>query len=174
MEYLSAIDDLGRNKLSIVALSSNVSQERASWKPAPDRWSILEVINHVADIENEDFRTDFDLVLFRPQSPWPSFNIHEWLVERKYNERSIDESIHRFESEREKSLDWLEELNDPDLEKRHSGNGFAHSPMSAGDVLVSWIAHDLYHIRQLALLRWDMLNAFEQPFNPIYSGFSTD
>ena len=172
MAYLTAIDDLRRNKSSMIELSSSVSQERAAWKPDSDRWSLLEVINHLADIENEDFRTDFELVLFRPEAPWPSFNIHEWLVERQYNERRIGESIDRFEKEREKSLHWLRGLEVPDLGTMHSGNGFAHSPMSAGDVLVSWIAHDLFHIRQIALLRWDILNAFEKPYNPIYSGFS--
>ena len=37
-------------------LYQSVSNEQARWKPGKDRWSILEVINHLFDEEREDFR----------------------------------------------------------------------------------------------------------------------
>ena len=172
MQYHDAIKRLQVNKRIIVDLTAGISQERAIWKPADDRWSVLEVVCHLVDIEIEDFRTDFDIVLHHPDQSWPSFNIEEWVIDRKYNERDISASLKAFGGERDKSVTWLSSLENPDLDTLHSGNGFDHGRMSAGDVLVSWLAHDLGHIRQLALLRWEMLNHFEQPYNPAYSGFT--
>jgi hypothetical protein len=44
--------------------------------------------------------------------------------------------------------------------------------MRLGDVLASWIAHDLFHIRQLALLQRDILDRREAPYQSGYSGFA--
>lgn len=33
-----------------------VRLEQARWKPTPDKWSMLEVVNHLYDEEREDFR----------------------------------------------------------------------------------------------------------------------
>jgi hypothetical protein len=32
-----------------------VTEAQARWKPAPEEWSILEVINYLCDEEREDF-----------------------------------------------------------------------------------------------------------------------
>jgi len=39
------------NAQTIHSLTSGVSDEQARWKPDPDSWSILEVINHLYDEE---------------------------------------------------------------------------------------------------------------------------
>ena len=46
---------------SIQALTTNVDDEQARWKPSPDRWSVLEVICHLHDEERYDFRSHFSL-----------------------------------------------------------------------------------------------------------------
>jgi len=44
-------------------LTKDINTELAIWKPAPDKWSILEVVNHLYDEEREDFRQRLELVL---------------------------------------------------------------------------------------------------------------
>ena len=173
MDYQRSVERLVLNKQIILNLVADISSEQAAWKPSPDRWSVLEVMRHLIDIEIEDFRSDFDIVLFHPETNWPSFNIHEWVVSRKYNEADLADSIGRFSDERDKSVTWLDGIDNPDLDALHSGNGFGGKPMSAGDVLSSWLAHDLGHIRQLALLQWEILKNTSKPYNPAYSGFET-
>lgn len=67
----SAVKQLRRNGSAIVALASAVDAEQARWRPAPDKWSILEVVIHLADEEREDFRTRLDLILHDPTQEWP-------------------------------------------------------------------------------------------------------
>jgi hypothetical protein len=171
MSFNKQVEKLISNKKIIEELVTGISQEQAGWKPAPDRWSVLEALNHIIDIEIEDFRHNFNMILFNPEEKWPSFEELGWITSRKYNERDFSESINKFITEREKSVAWLKGLEKPDLNAIHSGNGFNGKRMRAGDVLISWIAHDLFHIRQLALLNWDILNKWGGPFSSKYSGF---
>ena len=61
------IEDAAR----VGALVQGVSDQQARWKPDPDSWSILEVLNHLLDEEREDFRVRLDYTLHRPGEPWP-------------------------------------------------------------------------------------------------------
>lgn len=44
----------------------HITEEQSRWKPVEDRWSILEILNHIIYIEIEDFRYNFDLILHNP------------------------------------------------------------------------------------------------------------
>lgn len=111
------------------------------------------------------------LVLKHPAEAWPSFDILEWVTERGYNEKDYSSSIKRFLSERTHSINWIVSLGSLNSEAKHSGKGFSNTPMRVGDIMASWIAHDLYHLRQLTLLNWDILRHRSEPYSPAYSGF---
>jgi hypothetical protein len=148
-------------------LLADVNLEQSRWKPSPDKWSMLEVINHLYDEEREDFRQRVELTLANPAEPWPPINPREWVSTRSYNERVIDTSLREFLMERENSLRWLRELSQPNWENSNDGpNGC----LSAGDLLASWLAHDFLHIRQLARLHWQYIGETAQPYQTTYGG----
>src|SRR5438105_3668034 len=60
------IDRMESNATVFEGLLRSVQPAQAKWKPAPEKWSVLEVLNHVADEENEDFGTRLRLVLEDP------------------------------------------------------------------------------------------------------------
>ena len=60
MRVHDIIERLRANVDVFDALTRGVSEEQARWKPTTDEWSILEVVNHLADEEVEDFRHRFD------------------------------------------------------------------------------------------------------------------
>ena len=84
------------NARRIRNLIEGVSVEQARWKPEPDAWSILEVINHLRDEEKEDFRVRLDIVLHRPDQPWPPIDPQGWVTERQYNQRELEQSLEDF------------------------------------------------------------------------------
>jgi hypothetical protein len=171
IEFSKSVSQLETGKIIIENLLKDISREQAVWKPDQDSWSILEIINHLIDIETEDFRYDLKLILFEPQKDWPSFDETEWITYRQYNERELAASIKNFVKERDRSLHWLKELRDPDLSAKHVGGGLKNRRMRAGDLLAAWIGHDLFHIRHIALRKWDILNKWSEPYTPEYSGF---
>jgi len=161
------IERFSRNREVFTGLFVGVSLEQARWRPAPDKWSMLEVINHLYDEEREDFRQRIQLVLADPTRPWPPIDPRNWVVSRAYNERELNPSLTNFLSEREASLTWLRELSQPNWQTSNTG---PNGTLTAGDLLASWLAHDFLHIRQLARLHWQYVGAIADPYQTEYGG----
>ena len=153
---------------SIRQLCAGVGMEQARWRPDADCWSLLEVINHLADEECGDFRPRLDYLLHRPGEPWPPIDPGAWVRERGYNQRDLAESLERFSAARADSLDWLRSLGTPDLDRSEPSprGGRFH----AGDMLAAWVAHDLLHLRQLVELHYAWTAQQLQPYSVAYAG----
>jgi DinB superfamily len=159
---------LSQNAETIQSLVHHVAKEQAVWKPDPAQWSILEVINHLTDEEREDFRTRFDLIIYQPTAQWPNIDPQIWAIERSYNTRDLAESLEMFLLERDKTITWLKGLASPDLDQAHARPSFGN--MRVGDLLASWLAHDLLHIRQLTRLHYQWLQTKVKPYAVTYAG----
>lgn len=159
---------LAANAPIIAALARAIPAARVVWRPTPGAWSVIEVINHLADEEREDFRTRLDYLRFRPGETPPPIAPEHWAVERAYQARDFDESLARFLHERAQSLAWLEALDASDW------TGTIRTPsgqsLRAGDLLTAWVAHDLLHARQLVELRYCSLAADAAPYDIAYAG----
>lgn len=167
MDYPLLLQLMEADANRIRALVEGVGQEPARWKPNPESWSILEVVNHLADEEREDFRTRLDLILHRPQDPWPPIDPRGWVTERKYNERDLAESLGRYATERRTSLEWLRGLGAPNWEAAvHSQLG----SMKAGEMFGAWVTHDQLHMRQLVELHRAFTEQLAQPYSLDYAG----
>lgn len=161
------VNRLAKNRGVFESLVRGLSQEQARWRPAPDKWSILEVVSHLYDEEREDFRQRIELVLADPTQSWPPIDPRGWVTSRKYIERELDSSLKNFLAERERSLAWLATLSGPTWGNQNEGpNGI----LRAGDLLASWLAHDFLHIRQLTRLHWQYVGAIADPYQTAYAG----
>src|SRR5882762_9181560 len=96
------INRLSQNREVFENLLRYVTAEQAAWKPSPDKWSMLEVINHLYDEEREDFRQRLELTLRDPDAEWPRIDPRDWVVTRKYSERELGPSLDGFLMERDK------------------------------------------------------------------------
>jgi hypothetical protein len=150
-------------------LFQNLTDEQARWKPAPERWSLLEVVNHLYDEEREDFRRRLALVLENPRTEWPPIDPEGWVLERGYNRRNVDESLQNFFAERTKSIEWLNTVQAPDWKAAHHHPKMG--PLSAELLLANWLAHDLFHFRQVIDLHFDFLRRQTAPLSLEYSGW---
>jgi hypothetical protein len=152
---------------AIHSLTLGISAEQARWKPDPEAWSILEVINHLYDEEREDFRVRVDTILHHPERAWPPINPQGWVMERGYNQRELALSVEDFLKERQKSLAWLKGLENPDWKASIT---MPFGLFSAGDIFAAWVAHDLLHLRQLVELHWAYLLQAAEPYKLNYAG----
>jgi hypothetical protein len=149
-------------------LLADVPAEQARWKPAPEKWSLLEVASHLADEERDDFRTRVDLTLHHPGRAWPSIDPPRWAVERRYNERELEPTLHDFLRERARTVEWLRSLGRVDPEAAYLHPAFGRVP--AGELLASWLAHDLIHIRQMTRLHYEYHAVRSAPYGLGYAG----
>jgi hypothetical protein len=163
-----AANKLETTGAAIANLLGDMTQEQASFRPEQESWSALEVVNHLYDEECEDFRQRLDITLHSPDQEFPPIDPQAWVTTRSYNTRDLYESLERFRKERAHSIIWLQSLQDPDLSRVCSHKSL--QGLRAGDLLVSWVAHDLLHLRQLIELRWQYLGTTTGPFKFDYSG----
>ena len=122
-----------------------VAPDVLRWKPAPDRWSISEVLSHFADSE--------DILAERVRR----FVLEDTPILKEYQPSSDGlpagnprEYLSRFAFTRRELIQFLRTLP-PDIGARtaqHSKLGL----ITLEQMLNEWASHDLGHIRQIAEL----------------------
>jgi hypothetical protein len=161
------IKRLSSNMEVFEGLTSGLLKEQATWKPRPEKWSIVEVINHLYDEERDDFRKRLDLMISHPGEEWPKIDPPGWAVEREYIKRDLQESLENFLNERRESLKWIGQLRDVNWQATYN---HPLGPIQAGDLMSSWLAHDYLHIRQLTRLHWEYTSHIAPSFSTDYAG----
>jgi hypothetical protein len=167
MDVQRAVLQLARSAAAIRALCAAPGLD-VHWKPTEKKWSILEVLCHLGDEEREDFRLRLDLTLHQQEKEWPPIDPEAWVKSREYAERDPEAALADFLAERERSIAWLKGLGSPDLTKT-----YLHPrprPLRAGDLLISWVNHDLLHIRQIVGLQHAWVEATSKPYESGYAG----
>ena len=167
MEFQTLYQELVNSTEMIRSLINGIGQEHAQVKPDAKAWSILEVICHLHDEEQEDFREHLDFILHRQNEEWHVIDPESWVTERKYNEQDFTQMQEKFFAERDKSLKWLSELSNVDWETTYTSK---YGSMSAGEMFSCWVAHDNLHIRQLVELRRAYIERITQPHEIQYAG----
>jgi len=167
MDLQNACSQLKFQGQAVISLATGLTTEEAHWKPNPKSWSVLEVLNHLVDEEIYDFRAHLDHILRTPEQPWPKIDPEGWVTLRHYYQQNLDDTLLRFEAEREKSLTWLAGLPAIDWDAAVTQ---PWGTLSAGDMLAAWLAHDLLHLRQLVELRYPITKAANQPYQLNYAG----
>ena len=164
-EVSSNLDASGR---AIDALVSGVAPDVARARPAPEKWSINEVLGHLVDEERHDFRTRIDYMLHRPGETWPAIDPERTVRKGQFNEQSLSDLRAAFARERRASIEWLAGLKDAhwDASYRHPKMG----EFTAASMLCAWAAHDLLHLRQIERTLFQHLGRAAAPDRTDYAG----
>lgn len=164
-KLIASLERFGQMLPAIVAA---ISEEDSRWKPPDGAWSILEIICHLADEEEFDFRKRVELTLSDPTAHWPPIDPEGWAVERRYNDDNLSKTIQRFTSLRAESVAWLRSLKQPDWTQAYTHPRLG--PFPAGDVFAAWAAHDTLHLRQIAKRLHQMAVRDAGEFSTRYAG----
>jgi hypothetical protein len=162
------IRQLTANAEAMRALVQNVSEEQAQWSSSQRAWPLREVMTHLYHEERGDFCAHLQELLSHPPKQWGALRPGQHgPVE------SCRQALELFLAERQASIVWLRALASPDWEvKPQIRFGQSHETMtlSAGDVLVSWLAHDYLHIRQINALLYGWQAKQAAPYAVNYAG----
>jgi hypothetical protein len=154
------------NAEAVRVLVETVSDEQAQWKPDPETWCLKDVMEHVYNEERGDFRKHLKEMFSTPPQPWNSIFVNFQATANCHH------ALEGFLQERQASLAWLQALQSPDWDIKLSATFGPNETitLSAGDVLVSWVAHDFLHIRQIneLLYAWNEKQAL--PCSVQYAG----
>ncbi|MCU1329082.1 MAG: hypothetical protein JWN34_4452 [Bryobacterales bacterium] len=147
---LPVIDQLAATPEILRNLMANVSDEDAVKRPDPARWSLAEVLEHLAHIEGNMFRVRLDAIVELDDPAVEPYDQDELAAAGTYSGRDPEESFAHFEEQREANIDFLTELA-PTAADRVATHPIA-GRFTLEEMLNYWVAHDLSHIRQIAEL----------------------
>jgi len=156
------VRQMSGNAEAIRALMQTVSDEQAQWTPGPDTWSMKQVMEHVYNEERIDFRKILKRMFKDSLAAGGAQHLDYIPVE------SCRQALDGFLLEREASIKWLKALQPSDWnisEQWPFGPTGEVMIFSAGDVLLSWLEHDILHLRQMI----ELLHAWHSRQAPPYS-----
>jgi len=165
----SAIRSLEASAAAIGALTRDLGPAERDFRPEPGAWSIHDIVCHLLDEERDDFRLRLRLVLDDPGAEWPKIDPQNWPRLRNYPARVFGATLAAWQEERAASLDWLRSLRGVPLDLGRS-HEMPWGPLRAGDLLASWVAHDLLHLRQITARRFQSTAVGVEPYSTRYAG----
>ena len=165
MNLPKVISQLKSQSKAIAELGSGLSNTESHWMPDANSWSILGTLRHLVYEEIFDFRCYLGKILAETEFSNPKLGPVQFKAEN--SNRSFDDLMELFLSERERSILWLGSLKEPNWDATID---FEWGSLSAGDLLSSWLAHDLLHLRQLIELRYALTLKGSIPYRIKYAG----
>jgi hypothetical protein len=130
----------------LARLIKGVSTARLRRRPAPDKWSVAEILAHLADGEIVGaFR--LRLILGAPGAPVVAYDQDEWVTSGHYDARDPRKSVEQFRVVREANRALLKSLT-PD-QWRHYGVHSERGKESIEHIVRMFAGHDLNHLRQI-------------------------
>ncbi len=161
------VAELERNREVFSHLLGGKRQAEYTWRPAPEKWNLLDIACHLYDEEREDFRARVQHALdARDTQPSP-IDPQGWVTSRNYAGQEYDAKLAAFLDERKASVAWLRSLDAPrwDSAFHHPQLGEATARM----FLANWLAHDHLHMRQIVRMEYERLKR-ESGEDLLYAG----
>jgi hypothetical protein len=144
----------GKQPLAVLAataekldcLIKGVSTAKLRNRPAPEKWSVSEIIAHLADAEIvSGFR--MRLILGSPGTPILAYDQDKWVTSGHYDNRDPRKSVDQFRVLREANLALLESLK-PEQWKHH-GMHSERGQESIEHIVRMCAGHDINHLQQI-------------------------
>ncbi len=141
---------LERTPRRLRKLVKGLKKKQLRYQYAPGKWSIAQIVNHLADAElTGAFR--LRMMVSQAGSPILAYDQNAWANTLHYDRSNVDEKVELFAAVRKSQLEIWDSLNESDWEKfgLHSERGketverFAQ--LHAG--------HDINHLNQIRAIR---------------------
>jgi hypothetical protein len=127
-------------------LIKGTSPAKLRKRPAPEKWSVSEILAHLADAETVgSFR--MRLILGAPGTPIVPFDQDAWVTSGHYEKRDPRKSLELFRALREANLALLKSLK-PEQWK-HYGMHAERGQESIEQIVRMFAGHDLNHLQQV-------------------------
>lgn len=122
-----------------------IPDESASYRYAPEKWSIKEVVGHMADVER--IMTYRALRIARADAtPLPGFDENAYVPAANFESRSLASLAHELEEVRRATIAFFETL-DPDAAARRGSVN--NNEISARALAYIVAGHERHHVRIL-------------------------
>jgi hypothetical protein len=151
MSEISALLERYRRGAEVLAVVlTGVFGEEEDFSPAPGKWSVREIVAHLADAELVGAHR-FRQVIAEDNPTIIAYDQAAWARNLDYARRKPKQSLETFRRVRAENYELLKGL--PDAAFERTGNHTENGRMSLGQMLEGYAHHAESHVRQLQEIR---------------------
>ena len=141
---------LGRLISELENLVNGLTSEELRRPEAPGKWSILEVIHHLADSELV-WAYRLRLVLAEKQPEITGYDQDRWASQLKYREANLQDVLELLGILRKTNLRLISSLSDEELQRAGTHNERGEETVE--HMIRLYAGHDLVHSNQISRIR---------------------
>ena len=141
-DIVGAIDAQGRET---TALLSQVGEEKATFRYAPEKWSVKQVIGHVTDAERV-FAYRLMSIARGESKSLPGFDEQDYVRNANFDARALSELIDELTATRRSTVAMLRGLSDEAWTRVGTAND---KETSVRAVAYTLLGHERHHLRVL-------------------------
>jgi hypothetical protein len=118
--------------------------------PNAEGWSVKDIVAHLVDVEGIAFVERISRMLAEERPAISSIDPPARLAAGGYATRSLEDLLDELDQRRTRDLEWLRGLSSDQLQRAglHQDVG----EIFVIDIAHQWAAHDMAHLRQVALM----------------------
>ncbi len=134
----------------IARLIRGLSSARLCRRPAPGKWSIAEILAHLAETEIViGYR--FRMIRNKNGTPIQAFDQDDWAASSKYQTMDARQSLAAWRELRKFNYNWYRRLPKPKLQ--NYGMHAERGKETLAHLILMFAGHDLNHLKQIDRLR---------------------
>lgn len=142
--------DLLAARAELLKSLQGLREDTARKRPEPEEWSTVEVLQHVADIDQLMVLRFVEIQAGRPDLP--KYDLADWEGARREAEREgLPGVLLRLGTARQEVLQAVSSLSQADLQK--AGRHYRYGPMTTLQLVELLLRHDRDHAEQIAKTR---------------------
>jgi hypothetical protein len=134
----------------LATVLTGAAGEEVDFAPAPDKWTIRQIMAHLADAELVAAHR-FRLVIAEENPTMTAFDEGRWARNLDYARRKPTQSLDTFRRLRAENYELLQALPESAFER--TGSHSVKGPMTLRQLLAGFADHAESHARQLQTLR---------------------
>lgn len=145
--YIEIIGDKDYRQLfaseDTIQLFKSLTEEQASYRYAPGKWSIKQIIGHITDHER--------IMIYRTlrfsrkdETPLPGYDQNSYVENSRFNEQPVSQLINDFENVRKATISFIESLSPEQL--LLTGTAWKYE-LTVEEFLKATIGHEVHHMQ---------------------------
>ena len=150
-ELKKHIDDADRGPKKLAAAVSGLSSKILGYKPSSEKWCILEIIGHLADVELV-YGHRLRQMLAENKSTIAPMNQEDWARNLGYMEAAPAELVAQYGLNRHHNLRLLRRIGLDDL-KKSAYHPERKADMTVEELVQRLVRHDANHLAQIEALK---------------------
>lgn len=153
-ERQQTLEAYGRAYQRLIDGLQEFPREMWQYRPAPDRWTIHEIIIHITDSEVNSYVRGRRFIA-EPGSTVMGYDEAKWAIDLHYHDQSVDEALELFKWLRLKSHTLIKDL--PEATWMNTVTHTESGVMSMDDWLMTYERHIPDHLEQMHRIYSDWL-----------------